>query len=218
MRSSFGNKVIFTAIFGNYDDLKEPTIVTPGWQYLCYTDQPLKSKVWNIVQVSYPMVDQMNARLTKIFGSEEFKQKSIWVDASFTISCNLDQFYNTHFKSPITFMRHPWRDCFYDEAKACIDQGRGDRKQIQAQVKQYQLEGLPRNNGVASTGVVLFESSEANFQFCLLWFQKLKEGSIRDQLSLCYVTWKMPDYHIADWDYTQKKDFIFKPHLHKRIL
>jgi len=31
-------KVVFTFIINGYDTLKDPTIVTPGWDYLCYSD------------------------------------------------------------------------------------------------------------------------------------------------------------------------------------
>jgi hypothetical protein len=33
-------KAVYTFIFGDYDDLKSPTIMTPGWDYICFTDDP----------------------------------------------------------------------------------------------------------------------------------------------------------------------------------
>ena len=39
MQISSGNKkVVFTAIFGNYDNLKTPEYINPDWDYVCFTD------------------------------------------------------------------------------------------------------------------------------------------------------------------------------------
>ena len=47
------NKCIYTYIIGGYDSVKEPKVVTPGWDYICVTDNPnLKSEVWNIVNIN----------------------------------------------------------------------------------------------------------------------------------------------------------------------
>ena len=43
-----GRKVVYTCISGNYDTLKDPTVVTPGWEYICFTDQKVISNVWTI--------------------------------------------------------------------------------------------------------------------------------------------------------------------------
>jgi hypothetical protein len=62
------DKVIYTAIFGPYEELKEPTVITPGWKYICFTDQPLKSNVWNVNQVKHGdlLSSQRRARQYKI--------------------------------------------------------------------------------------------------------------------------------------------------------
>jgi len=33
-----GRKVVYTCISGNYDTLRDPSYVTPGWEYICFTD------------------------------------------------------------------------------------------------------------------------------------------------------------------------------------
>ena len=45
-------KCIYTFIVGDYDNLKEPKIYTPDWDYICVTDNPnLKSDIWQIIQI-----------------------------------------------------------------------------------------------------------------------------------------------------------------------
>ena len=44
--------VVYTAIFNDYDWLKEPVIVPENIDFICYTDsKTLKSKHWRIVRV-----------------------------------------------------------------------------------------------------------------------------------------------------------------------
>ena len=48
-------KVVYTAIIGNYDELKEPKVISEGFDYVCFTDDvKLKSKVWKIIVVDNP--------------------------------------------------------------------------------------------------------------------------------------------------------------------
>jgi hypothetical protein len=37
-------KVCYTVNFGSYDELRPPTLITPGWTYICITDsmQPVR--------------------------------------------------------------------------------------------------------------------------------------------------------------------------------
>lgn len=45
--------VIYTTLLGGYDFLREPSVITPECDYICFTDDPtLKSDVWQFVDVS----------------------------------------------------------------------------------------------------------------------------------------------------------------------
>ncbi len=78
-------KVVYTALFGNYEELKEPAIITPGWQYICYTDQPIKSNTWQIIKEDAGVNPQLTARWFKIMHWIDWEQ-SIWIDAAFKIN------------------------------------------------------------------------------------------------------------------------------------
>ena len=45
-------KVIYTTIFGGYDELTEPYFIPDGWDFICFTDTDLKSKNWKIVKTT----------------------------------------------------------------------------------------------------------------------------------------------------------------------
>ena len=40
--------IVYTAITGGYDNLHDPQYVTKGWQYICFSDVMLKSKIWDV--------------------------------------------------------------------------------------------------------------------------------------------------------------------------
>jgi hypothetical protein len=83
-------KVVYTAILGTqYDDLKEPTFISEGWKYICFTDQPLTSKHWEIIPVPSTTNPQRQAREIKIISFKLYGWmpvlKSIWILINFGI-------------------------------------------------------------------------------------------------------------------------------------
>ena len=46
------NKVIYTAIIGGYDELIEPSFKPKGWDFICFSDRPLKSKTWKVLSAN----------------------------------------------------------------------------------------------------------------------------------------------------------------------
>ena len=199
---------LYTAIFGPYDTLKEPK-VTEGWNYVCFTDQPFKSEAWKIVKMEGGLRE---ARILKILPHLYLKDKfTIWLDGSFQVNCDLDQFVDKYHEGSMTMSRHPWRDCVYEEAEACIDQNRVNGEEAQKQLDTFRQNGLPKNGGMGATGLIIREQSKEVVNFCEQWWDNM--FTMRDQLSLGYLLWKMPDVvHFFDWKYWDNKDFIFTGH------
>ena len=46
-----GKKVIYTAIFGSYDNLLEPKYIPEGWEFVCFTDTELTSANWTVSRI-----------------------------------------------------------------------------------------------------------------------------------------------------------------------
>lgn len=205
--------ICYTSIFGPYDDLKEPLVVTEGWQYICFTDQPLTSKVWQIEKRELIGDARMTSKHYKILFHEHIKERySMWVDASFIINCDLSEFWK-RFIPPFTLLQHPSRNCVYKEGDACMRNRRCDPSLIQSQIDRYRREGLPKNNGMAASGIMMRERTEETIEFSKLWYDELKNGCTRDQISYAYADWKLPITSLTDWNYTKETEFLFIPHL-----
>jgi hypothetical protein len=210
------DKVCYTAIFGDYDDLKEPLVVTPGWRYVCYTDQDLKSDVWEIIKSKSAWSSTEIARSVKLREFEFVSDKySIYIDGTFTISCDLNEFWDNHFVSPMTVINHPIRTNIYTEADICLRTNRGEGVGIQ--IKQYMAEGMPVNCGVIQSGILLREKTDDVISFCRFWADQIMR-STRDQIGFAYAEWKLGVRwpRIIGFDYRTSKDFIFKTHKHRR--
>lgn len=204
---------IYTAIFGPYEELKRPLVITPGWEYICYTDQPFKSDVWEVrqAQAGDP---QRTARGYKILNPDNYE---MWVDGSFVINCDLNEFWAKYYTEPFSVPSHPIRDCVFEEAATCIKNKRGNDRDIKDQWQAYKRVGMPRNNGLVGTGVLLRDGSQRVREWCEFWHKEVCLRSTRDQLAFAHVSWLIGTiHHTFKWDYRTSQDLIFQTHYHRR--
>jgi len=217
--------VIYTAIFGPYDDLKEPTVVTPGWDYVCFTDQPFKSKVWEIKPTQCRPFDDLRrtARWHKVNFHKALTLKpeelTIWLDGSFQIQCDLNWFVKRH-RPPFTVNQHPYRDCVYAEGNACDRNRRDSKSVINLQLRRYRQAGIQPHSGVIASGVLVRNNTSEVQRFCNRWWAEIAKGSVRDQIAWALPARIWPNlFHTipaTDWDYRKSTDFKGISHLHKR--
>ena len=170
------DKFVYTAIFGDYEELKDPLVMTPGWKYICFTDQPLKSDKWMVLPLEQTEeTSLLQARMVKLAGWQLLEAKhTMWIDGSFTINCDLNEWWDKYYKGGMTCIQHPIRNCFYKEAEACIKHKRGNAELIQKQVNQYLEEGLPRDNGIISSGILMREKHPLVGMICNQWYEAIR--------------------------------------------
>lgn len=205
------NNIIFTAIIGNYDTLKDPLIFTPGWKYVCFTDnKSLRSDVWAIVQVDNipelkDLDDVRKARYLKIMFHKFFFSAgiTIWHDASMQVNCDLDWFINNYYSGSFTTLSHPDRNCIYKEAVACCKLKKDDVKTISSQMDYYWRDGYPEQHGLAATGLLIREVSEFSIALSERWWREVSGYSSRDQLSFDYVM----DESLREWSVANNKKY-----------
>ena len=200
-------KVCYTVIMNGYDSLKEPRVVSEGWRYVCFTDDPsLKSKVWEIV----PYTD--HNRRVKILGHEYFKGITVYVDGSFTIKMNLNLLLRQH-AFEFSIPRHPKRNCVYDELNYLVEHARVDMFAAEDQIERYKLDFFPTGYGLGENGILIrdFDSEQVR-EVCKIWWAEFVNGVKRDQCSLTYCFWKvgMMPYYIN----RASRDSYFKKHKH----
>ena len=207
-------KTIYTAIFSDHDDLKEPCTVCSGWKYICFTDQDIESPVWEIHKV--PVMDcgpVKTARHYKInFHQHIETEYSLWIDATFVINIDLNTSW-TNFREPFTTIDHPYDDCNYKDAVSCLELGRGEPDKIKQQIMYYHEEGLPEGFGLISSGILMRQNTPEVAEFCEQWWAQVEKFSSRDQIAFTYVYWNNPIVrHRMRWNYAKQREFIHIPH------
>lgn len=209
---------VYTAIFGKYEELKEPTVITPGVRYVCFTDQPFTSNVWEIIQCDSFLGNQRTARFYKIMYHRHIDDElSLWVDGSFRIQVNIYDWWNKYFKPPFTAPSHPIRSCVYEEGRICIKNKRGDEKEISNHIERYARMGVPKGLSLISSGILMRRNTPDVQKLCEYWFDEVQHNSTRDQISFSKVAHELGfNYHSFYWDYRRAEDFKFKTHYHRR--
>ncbi len=217
-------KVVYTAIIGKYDKLKEPKVISEGFDYVCFTDNvTLKSHIWKIVPVTNPQgLDNTRlARKIKILCNSVLKEYdlSIWIDGCVLINCDLNNFLDVNYHGEdIVVLTHPYRSCVYEEAEKCIELKKDRPEIIKKQMEDYKLDRYPVANGLVGTGLMIRNHrSKKVEEFMNSWWNEVNLKSKRDQLSFNFVLWKHPlSIEYLDFKKTLSSDFkmnFSKPHL-----
>jgi hypothetical protein len=213
-------KTVYTAIFGNYDDLKQPRVITQNWKYICYTDQDFdlpEDNVWEIRKVSLINNDPIKtARWYKInFHKAVETEFSLWIDATFLINVNLTTWWKK-FRAPFTTIKHPFDDCIFTDIESCLRGGKGKKSELERQRDFYLAIGMQKKCGLIASGILFRQLEPKTIEMCKTWWYQVKHWSSRDQVGFGYAQWKHPGVHRSiEWNYTARTEFIHIPHLHK---
>ncbi len=194
-------KALYTFIFGGYDRLKEPQVITPGWDYICFTDGPtlpMRSKVWSIRRPALPEhSDKKKWAIAHMILHDIVlpdHDLTISIGGQIQVNCNLDEFVAQRFRedTPLMLIRHPERACVYDEAEACKALGKEDPSVINTYMRRHRERGMPPSTGLFATGVIGRRRGARLKNMCETWHREMQTYSRRDQLSLPYALWQHP--------------------------
>ncbi len=192
-----GSIVVYTAIAGNYDSLKEqPHTATQGVDFVAFLDEPRQSKTWRPRAIHTDFRDPIrDAKIHKILSHIYFPDAlySLWIDGSVTIRFpfsirRLIELYLAD--CDLAVFQHKSRTCIYQEAGVCLQRRLDDPAIIWCQICRYTQEGYPSNAGLPECTVVLRRHTDTVKAFNEAWWDEITRGSKRDQLSFPYVAWK----------------------------
>lgn len=216
--------VIYTAIFGPYDDLI-PQRKIPGVDYICFTDQPFKSKTWKVVQVEPKFEDTpRNSRRFKILPHLFLQdyEYSVFMDGNYLVKRDITDFVLSGLKEhKMMIYDHNQcsdaRDCVYDEYESLLKLGeekgvfKDDPEIMKAQIERYKSENYPKNNGLIFSAVLIRRHHDPEvIELMEKWWSELENGSKRDQLSFNYAAWKQNfEPHYVTGNLRDNENFLF---------
>lgn len=185
--------VVYTGIFGGYDDLHDPLVTEKDVDYICFTDnRELKSEQWEIRYVECEYENKaVEVRKYKCLPHRFFKEYDIsfWVDGSGQIMKPLKPLIEKYMgESGILLFPHPRRDCIYEEGAANILCHRAETTKLIQQLYQYNAEKFPEHYGLFCGTYMVREHNREKILMCMEeWYQQILNKSVRDQISLPYV-------------------------------
>lgn len=182
--------LVYTSIFGGYDSIKSPKCKNPNFDYICFTDREYTS-TWNIRIIDPGFDNCRNARFikTNIMNICPEYDYYIWVDGSMLLVSDLGDIVNTFIVSDNDglFVKHPIRNCIYDEYSACMKLKKANEDEMFKQMKYYKSRNFQRNRGLVESNFFIIKNNDPNKKLFGLWWDEIKTRSPRDQLSFNYV-------------------------------
>ena len=209
---------VYTAIFGDYDNLQQPVPQDADCDFICFTDQDLPARVglWNVVRVRRSFAHpRMQAKYFKVLSHKVFPGGRLsWRNRLRRGGWSLGQHIYTHsiwidgrliIKSP-SFARdlappaaetgwamfsHPDRDNIFDEAEVCATMVKCQGLPVIEQVESYRHAGFNGGGLRACTVIARAEPEKDRLREAnAVWWREINAWTYRDQLSLPYVLWK----------------------------
>jgi hypothetical protein len=217
------NLVVYTAIFGDYDELIEPKEKYDGCDFICFTDQKnLKSDIWQIKVIEKcdlpPNIMNRKYKMLPHLFFKEYKW-SLYVDGNIAIIGNpLELVKKYSNKNNMLIPKHFSRNCIYEEAKECVILGKATYKEIKIQIEKYKKEGFPKNFGLGENNIILRKHNNKKvIKMMNDWWKEFNSYKVkRDQLSLAYVLWKNnEEFNYMD-ESSRNENKYFKYVYHKK--
>lgn len=189
--------VIYTCITGAYELLWDPSAVCPDVDYVCFTDTPFESEVWEVRPLGHAEAsDLLTTRWYKLNPHLVFpdRQYSLWIDANVIPSGQqLYDIVNDLMSkgSKWAGIRHPQRDDVYDESYRILANGREKFGKLAKTCRFLKSEGFPRHFGLMECNVILRSHNDADVIAAdELWWKMFTSYCYRDQMSQTYCVWK----------------------------
>lgn len=194
--------VVFTAITGGFKNEVRPPILNGDMRdsdvaFVCYSDCVFSApSPWKLFPPTWEHDDpRRTARYHKLLPHRLFPDAEywLWMDGNQQLAVSPWALVDRYMVGPdLSTYKHPERKNVHQELGACIRMKKDDPRVMRTQVQRYEREGYATRKGrLFETTVVLRRNTPKMRDMNEMWWEELRDGSVRDQLSLPYVTWKL---------------------------
>jgi len=190
---------VYTAITGKFNNKLRPPLkpVGPDVDLICFSDCLWQAPdPWRLLPPAWEHAtnSRRTARYHKMMPHLVLPGYDywIWMDGNQQLADDPKALVQTYLSDDVNFAsyRHPQRRCVYEELEACVKLKKDDPSIMRGQVARYKDEGYPTLNGMIETTVVIRRHCAEVVKLNAAWWDEIRQGSLRDQLSLSYVLWK----------------------------
>jgi hypothetical protein len=186
--------VVYTCLSGDYDSLKIPEYLDNEVDYVCYSDCPKDGYgIWD-VRSYLPAIndDTRLSRHPKILPHLYLKgyETSLYIDANVLPIVSLIPLIKKFERSEkiVAGIKHPWRNCIYDEGNACIKSNKDSKEKIKEALSFYKSQGYPKKYGLNENNFIMRRHNHPNvIKTMEIWWDVYSKYSRRDQLSFNFA-------------------------------
>ena len=192
-----GRIVVFTVLTGDYDNIKDPLFISPGVDYILFTNREIQRKVWRTVKIENAgLTDIMLSRRVKMLPQEYLPKgydSSIYVDANVVIFGDITMLTtrlnnNCHF----AVTSHSVRQTVKEEMDELVAIGKVDGAVADSIYARYRQEGFKDDYGLAECTVLIRCCNDERLDSLMkTWWEEFSTNGLgRDQISIMYSIWK----------------------------
>lgn len=192
--------VVFTAIVGGYDMVRQPIVVDDRFDYILFTDTDGGERqigVWRVRRIDYHNEVQTKiARWVKTHPEVLLAEyeASLWLDANLQILSQelYDRVVDLYNQGvTISTVHNIFNPCVYYEMYNMVKLHLEKERVVLDWGRYLRKEGYPRMIGTAETSILYRQHSNHTIENVdKLWWRSIEHYSRRDQLSFCYSLWK----------------------------
>ena len=195
--------VVYTVLTSQYDKIHQPLVIDERFDYILFSDNVEEDSigVWKLKYIPYENQDKTRqSRYPKMHPNESLGDynASLYIDANIQITSQriydrVIECYNN--KIDWAGIKHPYRDCIYDEAYAIY--GLDTEDNIIRWCCRLRDENYPCHRGLFENNVIFRAHNEITKEVNDMWWHLYEKYTRRDQLILYYVFWKTPELKIS---------------------
>ena len=230
MRKRF---VVFTVVVGRYDTIKQPAIIDDRFDYVIFSDIPIKNPgIWEVRQVDY-VTDKnwLKARYPRLNTGKVLAEyeASLYVDGNIEILSQkvYDRCIELNEQGiEWASVKHQGRTGLYQELNAIIGLGWVHDHDVLDWYKYMQDDKFPDDKGLYEDNIIFRRHTENVDKVNAIWWWSIEKFTFRrDQFSLMYALWKVPEiktgYFLAENENAWQNNGWFEcvaHNPHKRVL
>ena len=185
--------IVYTAIFNNRDRLFIPQSHGSDVVYACISDgMTVSCKEWDLKRMVCRMSPEHCTSYYQAHSTVYFPGEiTIWHYSNVRLSEDPSALAAlVSGDHDIAVLKHPYRDCIYEEADVSLRWLLDSPAVIRNQIARYRTMGYPEHGGLSAPYVIVRRDTPAVRRFEELWWNEMDQGSARDTLSFDYACWK----------------------------
>ena len=193
--------VVFTVIVGGYDTILQPAVIDDRFDYVVFSDLPIEdSGIWQVRPVDY-VTDKnwLKARYPRLNTGKVLPE----YEASLYIDGNIQILSQKVYERCIELnkqgvewasVKHQGRDGLYNEINAIIGLGWVHDYDVLDWYSFMRKDNFPDDMGLYEDNIIFRRHTESVDKVNTIWWWSVEHfGFRRDQFSLMYALWKVPE-------------------------